>query len=66
MRVPYAGLPVGIGALLLVTLLEIADAILAFWTDQRLSVKEAAEKRAEHYLRHPEQVPLGAPLPSAE
>ena len=66
MRVPYAGLPVGIGALLLVTLLEIADAVQAFWTGQRLSDKEAAGERTERDMQYPEHVPLGAPLPSAE
>jgi TRAP-type C4-dicarboxylate transport system permease small subunit len=66
MRIPYAGLPVGMGAFLLITLLEIADAVLAFWTGQRLSIKEAAETRTEHDLRHPEHAPNGVPLPSAE
>ena len=66
MQIPYAGLSVGMGALLLVTLLEIGDAVLAFWTGQRLSVKEAHEEQSYQAIAHPGDGPVTAFLPSAE
>lgn len=43
MRIPYAGLPVGIGALLLINILEAVDSILGFWTGQRVSLRNEIE-----------------------
>jgi C4-dicarboxylate transporter DctQ subunit len=65
MRIPYAGLPVGIAALLLVYILEVADAILSLWTGRCLSLKEALEEETFQQLKHPEEV-LSRSLPSAE
>ena len=65
MRIPYAGLPVGIAALLLVYSLEIADAILSLWTGRVLSLKEAAEEETFRQIQHPDEV-LPMPLPSFE
>ncbi len=65
MQIPYAGLPVGIAALLLVYGLEVCDAILSVWTGLRLSVKEARELETDRQIRHPEDVP-SLPLPGFE
>jgi TRAP-type C4-dicarboxylate transport system permease small subunit len=65
MRVPFAGLPVGLGAMLLVYALEVADACLSLWTGKRLSAKEAADEETTRQLGHPEDI-RSMPLPSAE
>ena len=65
MQVPYAGLPVGLAALLAVYGLEVADAVLSLWTGRTLSVKEAAEEDTFHQITHPDHVPA-LPLPSFE
>jgi TRAP-type C4-dicarboxylate transport system permease small subunit len=44
MRIPFAGIPAGIGMLLAFYLLEIADAALGVLTGVRLSAKEAHER----------------------
>jgi TRAP-type C4-dicarboxylate transport system permease small subunit len=48
MRIPWAGVPVGIGAIMTMYVLDVADAVLSIWTGRRLSVKEAREE--EIYL----------------
>ena len=65
MRIPYAGLPVGIVAMLLVYGLEVADGILFLWTGQTASAKEVMEEQTARQLSHPEDVP-SLPLPSFE
>jgi TRAP-type C4-dicarboxylate transport system permease small subunit len=50
MRVPFAGIPAGIGALLALYLLEIADAVLGLFTGRRLSAKEAHEREVYQAL----------------
>jgi TRAP-type C4-dicarboxylate transport system permease small subunit len=51
MRIPWAGIPVGIGAILSMYLLEVADAVLSIWTGQRFSVKELREEEIYRALR---------------
>jgi TRAP-type C4-dicarboxylate transport system permease small subunit len=58
MRVPWAGIPVGIGAILAMYLLDVADAVLSIWTGQHFSVREAREKEIYDSLR-------GATVPTA-
>jgi hypothetical protein len=51
MRIPWAGVPVGIGAIMMMYVLDVADAVLSIWTGRRLSVKEAREEEIYHALR---------------
>jgi TRAP-type C4-dicarboxylate transport system permease small subunit len=44
MRIPWAGIPAGIGAILAMYVLDLADGILSIWTGQRLSLREAREE----------------------
>lgn len=57
MRIPWAGIPVGIGAILTMYVLDVADAVLSIWTGRRFSVKEAREEEICRALRG-ETVPL--------
>ena len=66
MRIPFAGLPLGLGAMLLVCALEVADACASLWTGKRLSAKEATEEETTRQLSHSEEVPLMPLVPSAE
>lgn len=51
MRIPYAGVPVGIGAILAIYVLEFADAVLSVWTGRRFSVVEAREEEVHRELK---------------
>src|SRR5258708_2910406 len=51
MRIPWAGIPVGIGSILTIYVLEVADAILSIWTGRPFSVKEAREEDIYRALR---------------
>lgn len=51
MRIPYAGIPVGIGTLLAIYVLEIADAALSVWTGRSFSTIEAREEEILRELR---------------
>jgi TRAP-type transport system small permease protein len=51
MRIPWAGIPVGIGSILTIYVLELADAILSVWTGRQFSLKEAREKDIYRALR---------------
>jgi TRAP-type C4-dicarboxylate transport system permease small subunit len=51
MRIPWAGIPVGIGSLLTIYLLEVADAVLSIWTGRQFSAKEAREEDIYRALR---------------
>jgi TRAP-type C4-dicarboxylate transport system permease small subunit len=57
MRIPWAGIPAGIGSILAIYVLELADAVLSLWTGRQFSVKEAREEdihralRGDHALR---------------
>jgi TRAP-type C4-dicarboxylate transport system permease small subunit len=51
MRIPWAGIPAGIGAILTMYVLEVADAVLSIWTGQRFSVKEVREEEIYRALR---------------
>jgi hypothetical protein len=56
MRIPYAGIPVGIGAILTIYVLEFADAVLSVWTGRRFSAVEAREEEIHREL-HGESLP---------
>lgn len=59
MRIPFAGIPAGLGAILTMYVLDVADAVLSVWTGQRLSVREAREEEIYRALRG--ETPLEAP-----
>jgi TRAP-type C4-dicarboxylate transport system permease small subunit len=60
MRFPWAGIPAGVGAILAMYVLDVADAILSVFTGRRFSVKEAREEEIHRALRG-----NTAPRPSA-
>jgi TRAP-type C4-dicarboxylate transport system permease small subunit len=51
MRIPYGGIPAGIGLIMLIYILEVADAILSVWTGRRFSVVEAREEEVYRELQ---------------
>jgi TRAP-type C4-dicarboxylate transport system permease small subunit len=51
MRFPWAGIPVGIGAILAMYVLDLADAFLSIFTGQRYSLREAREEEVYRALR---------------
>jgi TRAP-type C4-dicarboxylate transport system permease small subunit len=51
MRIPWGGIPVGIGAILAMYVLDLADGVLSIWTGQRFSVREAREEEIYRALR---------------
>jgi TRAP-type C4-dicarboxylate transport system permease small subunit len=51
MRIPWAGIPVGIGAILAMYVLDVADALLSIFTGQRYSLREAREEEVYRALR---------------
>jgi TRAP-type C4-dicarboxylate transport system permease small subunit len=51
MRIPWAGIPVGIGSILAIYVLDVADAVLSIWTGRQFSVKEAREEDIYRALR---------------
>jgi TRAP-type C4-dicarboxylate transport system permease small subunit len=51
MRIPYAGVPAGIGAILTIYVLEFADAVLSVWTGRRFSAIEALEEEVHRELK---------------
>jgi TRAP-type C4-dicarboxylate transport system permease small subunit len=51
MRIPWAGIPVGIGSILAIYVLEAADAVLSIWTGRQFSPKEAREEDIYRALR---------------
>jgi len=44
MRVPYAGVPLGLGCLCLIYALDLADGVLETWTHRTFSAREIAER----------------------
>jgi TRAP-type C4-dicarboxylate transport system permease small subunit len=62
MRIPYAAIPVGMGLVMVIYAIEVADAILSYWTHRQLSLKEAHEAAIYHQIEAlKEAVP---PLPA--
>ncbi len=57
MRIPYAGIPVGMGFVLLIYVLEVADAVLSLWTHRQLSLKEAYDVEIQRRIEAVEGVP---------
>jgi TRAP-type C4-dicarboxylate transport system permease small subunit len=51
MRFPWAGIPVGIGSILAMYVLEVADGALSLFTGRQFSVKEAREEEIYRALR---------------
>jgi TRAP-type C4-dicarboxylate transport system permease small subunit len=51
MRIPWAGIPAGIGAILAMYVLEVIDAVLSIWTGRQFSVREAREEEIYRALR---------------
>jgi TRAP-type C4-dicarboxylate transport system permease small subunit len=51
MRIPYGGIPVGIGVIMVIYILEVADGILSTWTGQRYSLIEAREEEVYRELQ---------------
>jgi TRAP-type C4-dicarboxylate transport system permease small subunit len=43
MRIPYSAIPVGMGLVMVIYMIDVADAVLSHWTGRRLSLKEAHE-----------------------
>src|SRR5580704_18076630 len=57
MRIPWAGIPAGIGTILAIYVLEVADAVLSIWTGRQFSVKEAREEEISRALRGESEPP---------
>ena len=51
MRIPYGGIPVGIGMIMLIYILEFADAVLSIWTGRVFSTVEEREEKVYRELR---------------
>jgi TRAP-type C4-dicarboxylate transport system permease small subunit len=51
MRIPWAGIPVGVGSILAMYVLDVVDAVLSIWTGRQFSVKEAREEEIYRKLR---------------
>jgi TRAP-type C4-dicarboxylate transport system permease small subunit len=51
MRIPWAGIPVGIGAILAMYVLDVADAVLSIFTGQHYSLRETREEEVYRALR---------------
>jgi TRAP-type C4-dicarboxylate transport system permease small subunit len=51
MRIPWAGIPAGMGAILAMYVLDVADAVLSIWTGRRFSMREAREEEIYRALR---------------
>jgi TRAP-type C4-dicarboxylate transport system permease small subunit len=65
MRIPYAGIPVGMGFVLVIYVLEIADAVLSIWTHRQLSVKEAYDVEIQRRIETLVDVPGTLPADSS-
>jgi TRAP-type C4-dicarboxylate transport system permease small subunit len=61
MRIPYAGIPVGMGFVLVIYVLEVADAVLSLWTHRQLSLKEAYDVEIQRRIEAVEGVPGTVP-----
>lgn len=66
MRFPWAGIPAGIGAILVMYALDVADAVLSVFTGRRFSVKEAREEEIHRTLRGGTVTPPSAELGSPD
>jgi TRAP-type C4-dicarboxylate transport system permease small subunit len=51
MRIPYGGVPAGIGVIMVIYILEVADGVLSIWTGQRYSLIEAREEEVYRELQ---------------
>jgi TRAP-type C4-dicarboxylate transport system permease small subunit len=62
MRIPYAAIPVGMGLVMLIYVIEVVDAILSHWTGRQLSLKEVHEVAIYRQIETLNEAP--PPLPS--
>jgi TRAP-type C4-dicarboxylate transport system permease small subunit len=51
LSIPYGGIPAGLGAIMLIYILEVADAVLSLWTGRAYSLIEAREEEVYRELR---------------
>jgi TRAP-type C4-dicarboxylate transport system permease small subunit len=66
MRIPWAGIPAGIGSILAIYVLEVADAVLSIWTGRQFSVREAREEEIYRALRGETVPPAPVDAPPLE
>jgi TRAP-type C4-dicarboxylate transport system permease small subunit len=68
MRIPYAAIPVGMGLVLLIYVIEVVDAVLSPWTGRQLSVKEAHEAAIQRRIESLNEVsaPAAVDLPQRD
>ena len=68
MRIPYAAIPVGMGLVLFIYVIEVVDAILSHWTGRQLSVKEAHDVAIQRRIEALSEAsdPLAADLPQGD
>jgi TRAP-type C4-dicarboxylate transport system permease small subunit len=57
MRIPYAAIPVGMGLVLIIYVIEVVDAILSHWTGRQLSLKEAHEVAIQRRIESLNEAP---------
>jgi TRAP-type C4-dicarboxylate transport system permease small subunit len=62
MRIPWAGIPAGVGSMLAIYVLELADAVLSLWTGRQFSIKEAREEDIYRALRGEIAPPAPSPF----
>jgi TRAP-type C4-dicarboxylate transport system permease small subunit len=65
MSIPYAGIPVGVGAILIIYVLDVADAGLSFFTGRQFSKREAREEEIYRSLRGEVAPPVSLPSSSS-
>ena len=51
LQIPYAGIPVGLSAIMLMYILEVTDALMSLWTGRSYSLIEAREEEVFRELR---------------
>lgn len=57
MRIPYAAIPVGMGLVMVIYVIEVGDAILSHWTGRGLSLKEAHEVAIQRRIEVLKEIP---------
>jgi TRAP-type C4-dicarboxylate transport system permease small subunit len=63
MRIPYAGIPVGFGLILFISILEVVDGLLSVLTGQTFSEREFLERAIYRDLRDDEHQPADSVHP---
>jgi TRAP-type C4-dicarboxylate transport system permease small subunit len=62
MQIPYAAIPVGMGLVMAIYMIEVVDAILSHWTARQLSLKEAHEVAIYRQIEAVKEIPPPPPL----